>query len=175
MAMPLKVEGDRCGGSEHRRYMGVTHNARIRGWRQDGAASRVTGRAALAAPAGAASAPVARTPRLNAGRGAAIFRVVNSSTMTAAAAITVHVPGMLRGDCGGAAALSLAAPTVRAALGEIERRHPLLYRDVCDETGAVRRHVGLFVNSSHIRDCDGLDTPLAQGDVVTILPAVSGG
>jgi molybdopterin converting factor small subunit len=46
---------------------------------------------------------------------------------------------------------------------------------VCDETGAVRRHINLFVNSSHVRDRDGLDTPLAAGDVLTILPAVSGG
>ena len=52
---------------------------------------------------------------------------------------------------------------------------PSLYRSVCDETGAVRRHVNLFVNTSHVRDREGLDTALAPGDVVTILPAVSGG
>ena len=39
----------------------------------------------------------------------------------------------------------------------------------------MRRHVNLFVNASHMRDRDGLDTALAPGDVVTILPAVSGG
>ena len=39
----------------------------------------------------------------------------------------------------------------------------------------MRRHVNLFVNSDNVRDLDGLDTPLAPGDVVTILPAVSGG
>jgi molybdopterin converting factor small subunit len=64
---------------------------------------------------------------------------------------------------------------VRAALDEIERRHPSLYSCVCDETGAVRRHINLFVNTSHVRDRDGLDTVLAPGDEVTILPAVSGG
>ena len=62
-----------------------------------------------------------------------------------------------------------------AALDELERRHPALHRSICDETGAVRRHVNLFVNTSHVRDRDGLDTALAPGDVVTILPAVSGG
>jgi len=35
--------------------------------------------------------------------------------------------------------------------------------------------VNLFVNTSHIRDLDGLDTPLADGDALEILPAVSGG
>jgi sulfur-carrier protein len=89
--------------------------------------------------------------------------------------ITIHVPGVLRGTCGGAAEFSLSAPSVRAALIEIERKHPALYRSVCDETGAVRRHVNLFVNTSHMRDREGLDTALAPGDVLTILPAVSGG
>ena len=89
--------------------------------------------------------------------------------------ITVHVPSMLRDCCGGVRQLSLRAATVRAALKEVERSHFELYRSVCDETGSVRRHVNLFVNTTHIRDLDGLDTPLAPGDAITILPAVSGG
>ena len=93
----------------------------------------------------------------------------------AAVAITVLVPSPLRPYCGGASELSLSAPSVRAALDEIERRHPSLHRYVCDETGAVRRHVNLFVNTSHVRDREGLDTALMPGDVLTILPAVSGG
>jgi molybdopterin converting factor small subunit len=90
-------------------------------------------------------------------------------------AITIRVPAQLRGCCGGAQELALSAPSVRAALAEVERRHPTLYRSVCDDTGCVRRHVNIFVNSDHVRDREGLDTPLAAGDVLTILPAVSGG
>lgn len=89
--------------------------------------------------------------------------------------IRIHVPGPLRDCCGGAAELQLSVPSVRAALEEIERRHPALYRSICDETGTVRRHVNLFVNTSHVRDREGLDTALVSGDVLTILPAVSGG
>jgi molybdopterin converting factor small subunit len=89
--------------------------------------------------------------------------------------ITVHVPGVLRGCCAGASELTLSAPSVRAALEHIEQKHPALYRSVCDETGAVRRHVNLFVNSAHVRDREGLDTALVPGDILTILPAVSGG
>ena len=89
--------------------------------------------------------------------------------------ISIHVPGVLRASCGGAAELSLSAANVRAALDWIERSHPALYRNICDETGAVRRHVNVFVNTSHMRDRDGLDTVLAAGDVITVLPAVSGG
>ena len=89
--------------------------------------------------------------------------------------ITVHLPSPLRDCCAGAAELTVPATSVRALLEELERRHPALHRSICDETGTVRRHVNLFVNTGHMRDRNGLDTPLAPGDEVTILPAVSGG
>jgi sulfur-carrier protein len=89
--------------------------------------------------------------------------------------LKIHVPAVLRGCCDGASELILAAASVRGALEELERSHPSLYRSICDETGKVRRHVNLFVNASHVRDREGLDTALAPGDVITILPAVSGG
>jgi sulfur-carrier protein len=91
------------------------------------------------------------------------------------ATITIHVPRELRAYCEGASKLVLDAPSVRAVLEELEQRYPALYRSVCDETGTVRRHVNLFVNSAHVRDRQGLNTPLEPGDVITILPAVSGG
>lgn len=95
--------------------------------------------------------------------------------MGAPSAITLHVPGPLRTYCGGAAELSIEARTVRAALEDLERRQAALYRNVCDETGALRRHLNVFVNADNVRDLDGVDTQLRPGDVVTILPAVSGG
>jgi len=69
----------------------------------------------------------------------------------------------------------LGASTLRALLTELEQQYPALHRSVCDETGAVRRHVNLFINTDHMRDRGGLDSPLAPGDEVTIMPAVSGG
>jgi len=89
--------------------------------------------------------------------------------------VTIHVPGALRPYCDGATQLSAAASTVRAVLDELERRHAPLHRNLCDETGAVRRHLNVFVNSDNVRDLQGLDTPLAPGDVVSILTSVSGG
>src|SRR5947209_7685226 len=89
--------------------------------------------------------------------------------------ITIHVPSVLRDCCDGLSAFAVSAASVRSALEQIERRHASLYRSVCDETGAVRRHVNLFVNASHMLERDGLDTALVPGDVLTIMPAVSGG
>ena len=95
--------------------------------------------------------------------------------MGPAPTVTIHVFGQLREYCAGKAQLSVSAPTVRAALEDLERSQSALYRNLCDETGKVRRHLNVFVNSDNVRDLDGIDTTLTPGDVVTILPAVSGG
>ena len=89
--------------------------------------------------------------------------------------ITVRFPSILRAYCGGASKLVLSAPDVRSLLEQLELQYPSLYRNVCDETGKVRHHLNLFVNEDHVRELAGLDTRLAAGDVLTILPAVSGG
>jgi molybdopterin converting factor small subunit len=95
--------------------------------------------------------------------------------MVQAPTITIHVPGPLRAYCGGATQIPVSAGTVRAVLLDLERSQSALYRNLCDETGKVRRHLNVFVNSDNVRDLDGIDTALSPGDVVTILPAVSGG
>ena len=95
--------------------------------------------------------------------------------MAPAPTITIHVPGPLRMYCAGAAQLSISAHTVREALEDLQRSQAALYRNVCDETGTVRRHLNVFVNSDNVRDLNGVDTTLTPGDVLTILPAVSGG
>ncbi len=95
--------------------------------------------------------------------------------MTAAPAISIHLTAVLRPYCGGVSRLSLEAGSVRAAIEQLEAKQAALYRNLCDETGAVRRHLNVFVNSDNVRDLEGVDTPLHAGDVVTFLPAVSGG
>jgi molybdopterin converting factor small subunit len=99
------------------------------------------------------------------------FQLPRKRTMS----VSVQIPTVLRPDCGGASELSVAASTVRAALAQLEQQYPALYRNVCNETGAVRQHVNLFVNDDFLHQRDGLDTVLNPGDVLTIMPAVSGG
>jgi sulfur-carrier protein len=89
--------------------------------------------------------------------------------------IAIQIPMPLRPECGGAAELRVSATTVRGALEQLEQNHPKLYRSVCDETGAVRQHVNLFVNDLFLHQLDGLETELHPSDVVFIMPAVSGG
>jgi molybdopterin converting factor small subunit len=102
-------------------------------------------------------------------------RLTREHPLASAGAINVSVPTPLRNCCAGASELALIATDVRGVLEELERSYPALHRSICDETGAVRRHINLFVNTQHMRDFNGLDTSLESGDVVTIMTAVSGG
>ena len=94
--------------------------------------------------------------------------------------VRVTIPHELRSLCGGSGHLQrreicIRAHDVRALLAELARRHPQVHVRVCDERGEPRPHINVFVNDDHVRGRDGLDTPLAAGDLVMILPAVSGG
>ena len=89
--------------------------------------------------------------------------------------VTLAVPGVLRKDCQGSSELELSAGTIREALAELEQRFPRLHRNLCDETGAVRKHIALFVNSEQVHSRESLDMALEPGDVFVALPAVSGG
>ena len=91
------------------------------------------------------------------------------------ATVTLYLPEPLRTYGGGIAELPMSAGTVQAVLDDLERTRAVLYRNVCDETGAVRRHLNIFVNADNVRDLGGLQTRLKDGDVITIVPAVSGG
>ena len=89
--------------------------------------------------------------------------------------ITVRLPAELRPLCGGRDAVTVAAGDVRALLAALAREHAAVHRRICEDTGVPRQHIGLFVNDDSIRLLAGLDTRLQSGDVVSILPAVSGG
>jgi len=96
------------------------------------------------------------------------------------AQIQVMIPSALRALCNGPARsrkaeLSLMARDVRGLLAELAREHPQVHVRLCDERGDPRPHINVFVNNDHVRALAALDTPLTAGDVVTILPAVSGG
>jgi molybdopterin converting factor small subunit len=88
--------------------------------------------------------------------------------------VRVAIPRELRPLCGGRAELCIIAHNVRALLAQLALQHPQVHVRICDERGEPRPHINVFVND-HLRPRAELDIPLAAGDLVTILPAVSGG
>ncbi len=81
----------------------------------------------------------------------------------------------MRTVTGGLADVEADAPSVAAALQELDGRFPGFQDRVLEETGEVRRFVNLFVNGEDIRFLDGLETPLKAGDELSIVPAMAGG
>jgi molybdopterin converting factor small subunit len=65
--------------------------------------------------------------------------------------------------------------TVSSVLDSLAATHPALERRVRDETGRPRVHVNLFVDADNIRDLDGVETTVANGSDLSIIPAISGG
>ena len=89
--------------------------------------------------------------------------------------ITLRLPRVLQQHCDGKPELRLRGATVRAVLEALRREHPALFQCICNETGALRQHVHLFVNNDLLGRRDGVDTRLEPGDVLSVFPAVSGG
>ena len=65
--------------------------------------------------------------------------------------------------------------TVREVIVELDRRYPGLALYIVDETGRLRRHVNIFVGDEPIADREHLGDPLAAGDQLFVVQALSGG
>jgi sulfur-carrier protein len=89
-------------------------------------------------------------------------------------AITVKIPAQLRVVTDGEDEIEVDGSTVGEALDAVFQRHEDL-RERITENGDLRRFVNVYVAGEDIRFKDGLATEIAEGDEVTILPAVAGG
>jgi MoaD family protein len=90
-------------------------------------------------------------------------------------AVTVKLPTQLRAAAGGAAEAQADGSTVGEVLDALYGQHGELRDRIAGEDGEIRRFVNVYVKGEDIRFLDGLATPVADGDEVTILPAVAGG
>ena len=89
-------------------------------------------------------------------------------------AIVVKIPTQLRAATGGASSASVDGGTVGEVLDALYDQFGELRERIADD-GGLRRFVNVYIGGEDIRFLDGLDTPVADGDEVTILPAVAGG
>ena len=90
-------------------------------------------------------------------------------------AVTVKLPTQLRAATGGAAEAKADGATVGEVLEALYGQHGDLRERLAGEDGELRRFVNVYLQGEDIRFLDGLATPVADGDELTILPAVAGG
>jgi molybdopterin synthase sulfur carrier subunit len=90
-------------------------------------------------------------------------------------AVRVRVPTPLRRLTKGQAEVSVQAATVALAIDALEADFPGMAERLRDEQGELRRFVNLFLNGEDIRFLSGLESPLNDGDELSIVPAMAGG
>ena len=89
-------------------------------------------------------------------------------------AIEVRVPTILRPYTKDAKVVEASGATVAEIIADLEANYPGIGERLMDERG-LRRFVNVYLNDEDVRFLQGLETPVADGDSITVLPAVAGG
>jgi sulfur-carrier protein len=87
----------------------------------------------------------------------------------------VRIPTPLRKLTDNQEVIEVEADTVAGAFAELQTRFPGIQERLLDESGAVRRFVNVYVNEEDIRFLQNQQTPLKEGDEISIIPAIAGG
>ncbi len=89
--------------------------------------------------------------------------------------VKVLIPTPLQKFTNDQSILECDGKTIAELIEALEKNCPGIKARLCDESGQPRRFLNLYVNSEDIRFLEGTDTPLKEGDEVSIVPAVAGG
>ena len=90
-------------------------------------------------------------------------------------AVSVLIPTPLRNLTGGQDTVSMDATSVSTLVDTLEQQHPGMGGRLRGDDGSLRRFINIYVNDEDIRFLQGADTPLKDGDQVSIVPAIAGG
>ena len=88
---------------------------------------------------------------------------------------TVRIPPVLRPQTGGAPEVEAAGSNVGEVLRALTAEHPATESQLFGDDGDLNRYVNVYLNDEDVRVLNGLDTAVADGDTVVILPAMAGG
>ena len=89
--------------------------------------------------------------------------------------VTVRIPTPLRNLTNDQETVEANGDTVAAVIEDLQNQYPGLKERLCDDNGALRRFVNVFLNDEDIRFQDGPQTAVKEGDEVSIIPAIAGG
>ena len=89
--------------------------------------------------------------------------------------VDVKLPTLLRVHTGNAPSVTADGSTIGEVFQELTQRYPGLAGNLVDDDGNLHKFVNVYKDDDDIRYLDGLDTKVADGDVISILPAVAGG
>lgn len=90
-------------------------------------------------------------------------------------AIKVRIPTPLRKLTQDKDTVEAAGQTIQGVLENLEANYPGLKERLCDDRGELRRFVNIYLNDEDIRFSQGKETPVKDGDEISIIPAIAGG
>jgi molybdopterin synthase sulfur carrier subunit len=90
-------------------------------------------------------------------------------------AVTVKLPTILRKHAGNEAKVPADGATLTEVLADLESRYPGITKNVLAADGGLHRFINVYINDEDVRYLGSLETPVKEGDTVSILPAVAGG
>jgi MoaD family protein len=89
--------------------------------------------------------------------------------------VTIKIPTALRQFTDGHSESQLEARTVAQALAQLTSTYPELRPHLYRDGSELRNFINVYLNTEDIRHQQRLDTPVKDGDVVTIVPSIAGG
>jgi len=89
--------------------------------------------------------------------------------------VNVRIPTPLRKLTRNQDVVNVPGATVGEVIANLERQFQGIKERLCDDQGQVRRFVNVYASDEDIRFLQGLDTPVKDGDEITIVPALAGG
>lgn len=90
-------------------------------------------------------------------------------------AAKVRIPTVLRPVMGGDASISVEGATIGEVLDRLTAAHPNVKSQLLNDDGTLHRFLNVYVNDDDVRYLGGVNAPVANGDEITLLPAVAGG
>ena len=90
-------------------------------------------------------------------------------------AVTILIPTPLRKFTNEQESVAVEPGTVGTLLASLEAQFPGIGKRLCDDNGELRRFINIYVNEEDIRFLEGKETPINDGDAISIVPAIAGG
>lgn len=89
--------------------------------------------------------------------------------------ITIQIPSALRAFTERKAEIALEGKTVGEAIAALAERYPDIRPHLFEEEGKLRSFINVYVGGKNIRNAGGVEATIADGETLTLVPAIAGG
>lgn len=89
--------------------------------------------------------------------------------------VTVRIPTPLRTFTDGVEEVKVEGKNIGEIISNLEANYKGIKERICDESGQIRRFINFYLNDEDIRFLNNLETPVKDGDYISVVPAIAGG